>query len=64
MERASVGAETEEAAEAAIADRLSDELHAVYDDVLEKPLPFSFGRAIGELVFRDLYPFSTAFDDK
>jgi hypothetical protein len=40
---------------------LSLGLHQAYDPVLERSLPSMMGRPIGELVFRDLYPFSGAF---
>lgn len=40
---------------------LSPGLHRLYDGVQEAALPHFMGRAIGELVFRGLYPFSGAF---
>ena len=44
-----------------LAAELAPGLHQVYDEVLEKPMPQMMGRPLGELVFRDLYPFSGAF---
>lgn len=40
---------------------LSPGLHQAYDTVLDQALPQMMGRPIGEIVFRDLYPFSGAF---
>ncbi len=40
---------------------LAPGLHQVYDKTLEIPMPQMMGRPLGELVFRDLYPFSGAF---